>query len=356
MEEQIRRRIKKAIQEKLFPGCVVGIINRNGSRLIIPIGTHTYEPQSRPMKTDSIFDIASITKVIPLAMVTLGLVERGQLSLDDTVISHLRAFDTSADKKYVTLRHLLTYTVNLDLPPLSSLKNKTPQEIVRRVCSASLVAFPGTAYKYSNVSALLLSLCLMNVHSTYPPGIRAHWYFFRGLQMNNTFWGPDMYYPKDTTVPTEYDPWRGRELLGEVHDESTYTLQQYYPAACLGTAGLFSSAGDLLTFLVMLLCGGTFHGQRYFSQEMVTHMHTKQFPHIDGVGGLGWNLYPQDYMGRYGTPQTFGKTGFTGCMIVADRSKERGLVVLSNYHYPHRKVDLEPNRQFRADICDIVFG
>jgi CubicO group peptidase (beta-lactamase class C family) len=160
-------------------------------------------------------------------------------------------------------------------------------------------------------------------------------------------------------VPTEIDPWRKREICGEVHDESTHVLQNLYGKNRIGIAGLFSTVPDLLTFLEMLLNGGALRGRRYFSEEMVTRMHTNHFPHAvgaEGPGGLGWSLYPQGYMGNYGTPQTFGKTGFTGCMILADRKKELGLVILSNYHYPHRKKDLEPNRQFRADIADSMFG
>lgn len=355
MEQEIRRRVKKAIREKLFPGCVVGVVQKNGNRIIIPVGRQTYKPLSRSIRENSVYDVASITKAIPLAMVTLSVVEQGVFALDDTVVSFIPRFDTSPQKRTVTLKHLLTNTVDLALPPLSSLKDMSLALITKTVTEAPLVAEPGTVYKYSNASALLLSLCLMKATKC-SLGFLAKTLFFDPLEMRDTtFDVRTNRIDEKRIVPTQIESWRNREIRGEVHDESTYALQRYYGVNGIGIAGLFSTAPDLLTFLEMLLQGGTLRDRIYFSEIIVTQMYKNHFPYVHGADGFGWTLYPQDYMGRYGTPETFGKTGFTGCMVMADRKKELGLVILSNYHYPKRKSDLAPNTKFRADIADIVF-
>jgi len=352
VEEQIRRRIQIAIKEKLFPGCVVGVIRTNGEGMVLAYGRHTYTKSSKPMRVDSVFDVASITKAIPLAAVTLSLAEQGTLDLDEPIATYLPDFDTSPDKRLVTLRHLLTNSVDLAILPLSWLKNEPPQSIIKTVCEAPLKALPGTVYKYTNTSALLLSLYLMKV-SPISLGVLAKRLYFDPLGMHDSSFSP---HKDGRIVPTEIDPWRARKIEGEVHDESTYVLQQLYGENCIGTAGLFSTVPDLLRFVEMLLRDGKLYGIQYFKEETVRAMHTDHFPKAGGAGGLGWTLYPQDFMGKHGTPTMFGKTGFTGCMIMIDRSKERGLVILSNYHYPRRKTDLLPNKKFRADMCDIVFG
>lgn len=356
MEEQIRRRIKKAIREKLFPGCVVGVVTKKGSRFVLSAGRHAYKFMSPSVRPDSIFDVASITKAIPLAVAALALIEEGKLLLESPIVSLLPKFDTTPQKRKVTILHLLTNTIDLALPPLSSLKDINPALIAKRVCEAPLVAEPGTTYRYTNASSLLLSLCLTRVAQP-SLGVFAKKLFFNPLSMRDTTF--DLFIERinvgKRVIPSEIDPWRDGEIRGKVHDESTHTLQKLYGVNKIGTAGLFSTVPDLLTFLEMLLNNGFFRGHRYFSEEMVTQMSVNHFPLVEGADGLGWALYPQEYMGNYSTAHTFGKTGFTGCMVLADRKKEVGLVVLSNYHYPHRKKDLVPNIRFRADIADIVF-
>ncbi len=357
VKNALARRVKIALDEKLFPGCVIGVVNRRGLRLVAPFGKYRYKIFSKSIREDSVFDVASITKAIPLAMVTLVLAEQTKLSLDDPIVSYIPDFDTSPEKRKVTIRHLITNTLDLNVPALSSMKDAAPHFMVKRVCEAPLATPPGNVYKYTNASSLLLSLCIMKAVPQ-SLGVLAKSLLFDHLGMKSSTFDVRMNRLETSgrIVPTEIDPWRKRELRGEVQDESTYILQRLYGKNCIGNAGLFSTVPDLLTFVEMLLNGGTFHGHTYFSENMVTAMHTNHFPKADGSGGLGFALYPQDYMGTRGNKYMFGKTGFAGTMIVLDRAKERGLVILSNYHYPHRKKNLEPNRVFRADICNIVFA
>jgi CubicO group peptidase (beta-lactamase class C family) len=123
-----------------------------------------------------------------------------------------------------------------------------------------------------------------------------------------------------------------------------------------GSAGLFTTVPDLLIFLEMMLRNGEYAGTRFFNEQTMRSIETNQ-THVPGIyTGLGWELYQPRYMGRHCTQQTFGKTGFTGCVVAADRSKGIGFVLLSNYTYPYRKNDVSLINSVRSDIADIVFS
>jgi CubicO group peptidase (beta-lactamase class C family) len=177
-------------------------------------------------------------------------------------------------------------------------------------------------------------------------------YFFKPLQMKQTSFDPKVF-NKDDIVPTEIDPWRGRMIQGEVHDESAYKLQMKYR---VGSAGLFSTASDLLNFFEMLLNFGSLDGHQYFREEVVRTMYENQLEDIGESAGLGWELGKKKYMGQYSDEKTFGKTGFTGCVCVCDIPRGAAWVILSNYSFPKRKKSMEPINQVRRDIADIVLN
>jgi CubicO group peptidase (beta-lactamase class C family) len=123
----------------------------------------------------------------------------------------------------------------------------------------------------------------------------------------------------------------------------------------VGSAGLFSTAPDMLNFLEMLLNHGEINGQKYFAPLIMEQIQTNQIVEIGECAGLGWELNQPRYMGRHCGAKTFGKSGFTGCASVCDIQREVGFVILSNYTYPVRKPDAAPINKFRSDIADIIF-
>lgn len=337
MEEKIKKIALNAIAEKVFPGCVVGLI-KQGKQTIIPFGRQTYETNRRPISEESIFDVASITKSIPTASLALLLIDRGQLRLDDKLITYVPEFQ-NRDRERVLIRHLLTHALDFDLT-LSSLKDQEPDAILHRIFTARFKSMPGTKYAYVNATSILLGLVIERV-SKKPLDVFAMEEFFAPLSMQRTTFHPNQF-PKEEIVPTEIDPWRGRLIQGEVHDESAYALSKKY---IVGSAGLFSTAPDLLTFLEMLLQNGTYKGRTYFSARS-----------IGRFAGLGWELYQPSYMGDYCTEYTFGKTGFTGCVAVCDVTRGIAFVMLSNYTYPKRRFDAEAITVVRRTIADIIFS
>lgn len=351
MEELILKRINKAISEKVFPGCVVGWVKRNRERKIMPFGRFTYEASSQAIKENSIFDIASITKSIPGATSILALVDKKKLSLEDKLVDFVPEFGNFENKKEVTIKHLLTYTLDLDVPAMSSLKNKSADEIINIIISAPLKQPAGSRFLYTNSTAFFFGFIVEKVTGKKLDEFSDE-YFFKPLGMNRTAFHPEKF-DKLEIVPTEIDEWRGGLLQGVVHDESTFILNKKYIS---GISGLFSTVPDLLIFEEMLLNRGIKNEVRYFSDAMITQMHTNQLEQISAFAGLGWEMNNSMRMGKF-SREIIGKTGFTGCMVMIDFIKDIALAILSNRIYPKRPNDGgRAINEVRRDIADIIFS
>ena len=349
MTERIKNRILQAIEEKTFSACVIGIVRKSGKRLIVPAGSFTYDSNSRLVNNDTIFDVASITKSIPTSSLALKLIDEGKLNTDDKLIDFVPEFRNS-DRENVLIKHLLTQTLDYDFR-LSAYKDKTPEEILEIIFTTEFKSKPGTKFFYTNATSILLGLVVERIFGELLD-ILGEKYFFRPLKMVCSSFKPLLNFDKSEIVPTEIQEWRGGLIQGEVHDESAYVLNK---KMIVGSAGIFSTAPDILNFLEMLLSEGIFNGQKYFSPEIMKQMQTNQLSEIDQYAGLGWELDQPRYMGKYCSEKTFGKTGFTGCVCICDIEREVGFVILSNYTYPVRKPNATLINRFRSDIADIVF-
>lgn len=348
-EREISQRLRQAIGEEVFPGCVLGATDAQGQEVIIAEGTTTYEASAKPVQPDSIFDVASVTKSIPTACLALKLIESGKLKVTDKVCDYLPNLQ-NPHREQILIWHLLTFTILLGLEsPLSSHKHDAPEDILKLIYTTKLKHAPGTHYAYSNTPSILLGLIVEKIYGAPLPEL-AEKIFFEPLNMKDTgFTSHDL----TRTIPTEIDEDRGGLLHGVVHDESAHALQKkFYP----GNAGLFTTAPDLLQFLRMLLNGGTLHDQQYFKPETIALMHTNQIADLGQSTGLGWELNQPRYMGAFANEHTFGKTGFTGCLVVCDIQKGLAFAMLSNYVHPKRKPDATLINKVRKDIADIIFN
>ena len=353
MEENIGNRILRAIEEKVFPGCVVGVVKRNGEKLVLPFGQFTCEADSPKIKEDTIFDVASITKSIPTACLALKLVEEGRLKLEDRLIDFIPEFRNS-DRDKVLIKHLLTQTLDYNFR-LFDYRDESPDRILEAIFTTDFKGEPGRKFEYRDPNSILLGLVIEKILGNTLDNLGSE-HYFNPLGMSRTRFRPLEQFQKEEIVPTEIDDWRGRIVQGEVHDESAFALGK---KMAVGEAGLFSTAPDLLKFLLMLLNEGKLNGHQYFSPEIVHSMHTNQLEPLGRYHGLGWELYQPGYMGRHCTKETFGKTGFTGCVVMCDISKGVGIVMLSNTTYPRRK----PLREHaalihavRRDIAEVIFS
>jgi CubicO group peptidase (beta-lactamase class C family) len=348
MKEAITTRVQRAIEEKVFPGCVVGIVKKDGERLILPFGNFTYDAGSPDVKEDTIYDTASITKSIPTASLALMLIDQGRLKISDKLIDYLPEFNNS-DREIVLIKHLLTYT--LDGYGLASLKQKTAGELFETLLTHDFEKRPGTVFKYTNIPAALLGLVIERITGSTLDKL-ADEHFFEPLAMKRTTFFPETF-PLEEIVPTETDDWRGL-VRGIVHDESAYIAKK--EGKIVGHAGIFSTAGDILNFLEMLLNEGTFKGREYFSKETISLMGTNQIPELNDCTGLGWELNQPRFMGSKCGEHTFGKTGFTGTLCICDVEKGVAYVILSNRIYPKRPADSSAINAVRADLGEIILS
>jgi len=349
MEESIDKRAREAIDEAIFPGCIVGIVRRDGQRFLFPFGRFTYDRESPPVDDDSLFDIASITKVIPTAVLALKLMGESKLDLYDRVERFLPELGNS-HKNEIMVWHLLTHTLHYGFR-LSAHRDSAPENLLHLLFTEEFLSPPGSVFSYSNGASILLGILVERVAGKRLDRL-ADELFFKPLQMARTSFHPRNKFPKEQIVPTEFDPWRNRMLQGEVHDESAFILNRIMVP---GSAGLFSTAGDLLNFLEMLLKGGIYQHYRFFSRRIIEMIYTNQIASIRGCTGLGWELDQKVFMGTLCSKKTIGKTGFTGCSCVCDMEKGIGIVLLSNYTFPQRKSSRDPIDAVRRDIADIVF-
>lgn len=348
VENAIIERAIRATEERVFPGCVIGVVRKNGERIVLPFGRLSYDDISARVAEDTIYDVASITKSIPTSSLALALIDRGALSLDDQLIEYVPEFANNFRDK-VLIKHLLTYTI--DSAHLSQLKDNTSDEILAAVCARDFAHEPGTVFHYSNTAALLLGLVVERVFGV---GLAqaARDTFFKPLHMTKTGFMPSSKL-RSMIAPTEKEEWRGL-VHGVVHDESAYAFAQEERA--VGHAGLFSTVPDLLNFLQMLLSGGSFGGRNFLSQKILYDMRMNQIAHLNESTGLGWELNQPHFMGKYAGAHTFGKTGFTGTSIVCDIERGIGFVILSNRTFPKRSADSSAINSFRADIADVVLS
>jgi len=330
MHKDIEARVLKAIGERVFPGCVIGVVRKKGEREVWPFGHFTYDADSQKVAEDTIYDIASITKSIPTASLALVLIDDGRLRLSDKLIEYIPEF-ANKWREEVTIEQLMRYEIHG--LQLSTLKDKTPEEILQSAYSCELDDKPGTKHVYTNLPALLLGIVVERVNGDTLDKL-AQKYFFDPLTMNRTSYFSHERLTKSFIAPTEIE--NGKELRGIVQDESARAFAK--AGRAVGHAGLFSTAPDILNFLEALLQG--------------------RYPNVvDGAQrGLGWQAGDTRFMGKYAGPHTFGKTGFTGTSIVCDTERGIAFVILSNRTYPKRPPNDDAIYDFRRDIADIILG
>jgi CubicO group peptidase (beta-lactamase class C family) len=284
------------------------------------------------VREDTTYDLASVTKSIPLAALTAILIEQEKLSLTDLVRTYLPELHNDHD---ATIEDMLRYRVRG--LQLSKLHLKTFEEIRTHVFEHGFDAKAGER-AYTNLPAFLLGVVIERISGESLAALSDKM-FFKPLGMEKTTFFPT---PSDC-APTEMDD-RG-EVRGLPHDESAYVFARARRA--VGHAGLFSTASDLLRFLSVLLNVG--HPVSYMNEEF-----TK--PLIEAAErGLGWEVQAS-WMGNYATDKTFGKTGFTGTCVCVDRTKSKAFVILSNRTYPHRPTDNTAINTFRRDIAEVVLA
>ncbi len=345
--------VREAMAEKKLPGAVV-LVGRNDRILYDKaIGHRALVPAAESMTPDTIFDLASLTKVVATTTSVMLLVEQGKIRLSDRVATFIPGFERYG-KADITVRHLLTHVSGLR-PDLDLADPWVGSETAIALAVEEVPATrPGERFVYSDINFFLLGDIVRRV-SGMPLERFARERIFEPLGMKDTMFLPppsltSRIAPTEACTPFGW-PCEGpdmRMLRGVVHDPTARRM-----GGVAGHAGLFSTAADLSIFCRMLLGGGQYRGVRILSPLTVAKMTTAATTAGDrNMRGLGWDI-DSSYSGNRGELLpigSFGHTGFTGTSIWMDPATGMFVVFLSNRVHPDGKGDVTPLRARVATV------
>jgi uncharacterized protein YbbC (DUF1343 family)/CubicO group peptidase (beta-lactamase class C family) len=343
---------KEAIRTGKCPGAVV-VVGQN-ARVIYrkAFGHRALVPQELPMTVHTIFDLASLTKVVATTTAIMQLVERGKIVLSAPVSDYWPEFKGNG-KEDITVRELMTHYSGL--PPDLDLKPDWSgyETAMKMIVDEKPIVPPGTRFIYSDINFETLGELVRRV-SGEPLDIYCSKHIFLPLGMKETRFKPPATLRR-RIAPTQYQNGdKGKMLWGEVHDPTAYNM-----GGVAGHAGLFSTADDLTIFAQMLLNGGTYKRTRILSPLTVEKMTSPQTPPDKmAVRGLGWDLDSPfaSNRGELFEVGSYGHTGFTGTDIWIDPVTKTYIIILTNRVHPDGKGDVGPMRENIATLVAAALG
>jgi CubicO group peptidase (beta-lactamase class C family) len=341
--QAIDRVVARGIQAGGYPGASV-VVGRKGAAVWEKgFGTLSWSKTSGKVDPyETVYDLASLTKVVGTTTAIMILFDEGRLELDAPVSKYLPAF-TGGHKDEVTIHHLLTHRSGLPAGRDLWRAARNPQEARLMVIDSPLTCKPGSCYIYSDLGADMLGMVVETLS-----GMGLDEFLeervFGPLAMDDTYFRPADSL-RSRIAPTEVMPPRGYPLQGEVHDENAYAL-----GGVAGHAGLFSTAKDLAVFAQMMLNGGVYDGVRVLSDSAVA-LFTRR---TAGTRALGWDTGDgAGGAGRYLTERAYGHTGYTGTSMWIDPDREMFVILLTNrVHAAKARRPATVISDVRADLAD----
>jgi CubicO group peptidase (beta-lactamase class C family) len=340
--------LDSVVAQGAAPGAVLAITH-GGRRFIHTTGQLGADDPGPPEPT-TIYDLASVTKVVGLVPAVMLAIQDGRLDLDARVQSYVPAF-SGAGKEQVTIRMLLAHASGLPAwRPLFRHANSRI-EAMALLDSTPLASAPGTVEIYSDLNAVILTQVLESIYRQRLDALLEE-RLFQPLGMTSTGYLPSPAL-RHRVAPTEMDPWRGRLLRGEVHDENAAVMD-----GVSGHAGLFSSAEDMLIFAEWMLENlkppTVRPPDRPILRTSLVSEFTRRQNLISGSSrALGWDTpSPGGSAGNHLSRRSFGHTGFTGTSIWIDPEQQLAIILLSNRVNPTRNNPRWP--PIRGKIADLV--
>jgi uncharacterized protein YbbC (DUF1343 family)/CubicO group peptidase (beta-lactamase class C family) len=344
--------VRDAIEQHKCPGAVVLVTRFGQVAWWRPYGTRAVEqpnessapPLSRePMSRETVFDMASLTKVMATATSVMILIDRGEVSLTDPVSRYIPEFSQNG-KEAVTIEQLLRHRGGFIADnPLDDYRDG-PQQAMERIWRLKPIYEPGSKFLYTDVGYIVLGELVRRVSGQSVDQF-SHDNIFSPLGMDETTFHPDAFL-RSRTAPTEVR--EGRWMRAEVHDPRSYLL-----GGVAGHAGLFSTARDVSVFAQMMLGKGERRGRRILSPGAVTAMISPGTTPHGQARGLGWDIDTgfSSIRGELFPVGGFGHTGFTGTSLWIDPSSETAVIILTNRVHPDGKGDV---RELRRRVATIV--
>jgi uncharacterized protein YbbC (DUF1343 family)/CubicO group peptidase (beta-lactamase class C family) len=326
--------VARSLDEGQMPGCVVAIGRQGRLVWLKAYGQRQVLPAIEPMTTDTVFDLASLTKPIATATSIVHLVESGRLRLRDKASQHWPQFAANG-KEHITVFQLLTHQSGLIADnPLSDYADGS-ETAMRRIAELGLVAPPGERFIYSDVNYIVLAEIVARVS-----GKNVHQFtqefLFQPLGMSETGYLPDVSLCR-RAAPTEQrdEVW----MKGQVHDPRAFAL-----GGIAGHAGLFSTAEDLSVYAQMMLGRGSYQGRRILGPATMAAMTSAYTVPGGNQRGLGWDKRSSysSNRGELFSSAAFGHGGFTGTALWIDPELDLFVIFLSNRLHPTGKGLVNP--------------
>ena len=348
--QTVDRIIDEAVQTKLIPGAVL-VIGHDGQVVYRKAyGSRAILPQRETMTLDTIFDAASLTKVVATTPSVMKLFEEGKLRLDDPVTKYLPEFQ--GGKSDITIRLLMTHFSGLP-PDVPLVPRWSGYETgIQLALAAKPIAPPGAKFIYSDINFELMGEIVRRLSGMTLPQF-AQQDIFGPLGMKDSEFQPDTSL-RPRIAPTQINPDTGLPLRGMVHDPTSR-----YMGGIAGHAGLFTTADDLAKYAEMLLNGGELHGVRIFSPMTVRKFTTPESPADQPVlRGLGWDIDSpfSSNRGELYPIGSFGHTGYTGTSLWMDPTTDSFVILLTNVVHPYGIKSLSSLRSRLATAVAASFG
>jgi len=324
----VRAVLTRALADGAFPGAVAVVGNRAGITAWFGVGRLDAADASRPTLS-TIYDLASLTKIIATTSLMLQLVDQGRVALDAPVVRYLPEW-RGPRASGITIRQLLTHSSGL-AAWRAFYKEATDRADARaQLMLVGPDALPGTRYVYSDMNFMLLGMVAERVTGM-PLDSAFQTLVARPLRLADTRFRPDSSL-RPRIAPTEFDPWRQRQARGEVHDENAFRFD-----GVSGHAGLFSTGADMARVARLWLSGGVLDGTRLASARTLA-----EFTHAQDTllsrRALGWETPTgSNSAGHRMSTRAFGHTGFTGTSIWIDPAQDLFVVLLTNRVNPTRQ-------------------
>jgi len=342
--------INEAIQQNRLPGAVL-LVGHNGQVIYRKaFGRRALAPQPEAMTADTIFDMASLTKVVATTSSLMKLFEQGRFRLNDKVTDYIPEFQ--GGKSNITLRNLFTHFSGMP-PDLVLTPPWTGYETgLRMACEDKPAGPPGVLHVYSDINFILLGELVHRLSGQMLSDYARQNIFLPLGMKETTFLPPAAWMPR--IAPTERLEKNGPPLRGTVHDPTAR-----YMGGVAGHAGLFSTADDLARFAQMMLNGGELDGVRIFSPLTVQKFTEPQTPPDQPIlRGLGWDI-DSPYSSNRGELfpiGSYGHTGFTGTSLWIDPWSKTYVILLANSVHPDARPSLVPLRSKVATIVAAAVG
>ena len=344
MENKVMNFLQKEIELYHIPGAVIHISFEDEIILQKAIGNRVVFPKKQQMDIDTVFDLASLTKVVATLPATLKLMESGYIRLDDRVAFFLPEFGKNG-KEDITIRHLLTHTSGLPAHKEYFLKSLTTEQILQSIYEQELISPLGKKVIYSDLGIITLYKIIETI-----TGQKFHEYvrkeIFEPLNMKETLFNPS--FNKNRYAATEYSEKLGEYKHGIVHDDNTESM-----GGISGHAGLFSTVNDLAKFASMIENDGFYEGERILTKASID-LSRKNYTSFDSEHrGLGWILNSPTFSscGDFFSASSYGHTGFTGTSIWFDPEIKLHVILLTNRVHFGRK---DPILRLRPRLHNII--